>query len=59
MQGMSRHAELHRRRLTHETERAEMGVSEDMVRVSVGLEDIEDIVKDFEQATEKTFEAKQ
>jgi O-acetylhomoserine (thiol)-lyase len=40
-----------------EKERAEMGVSEDMVRVSVGLEDIEDIVKDFEQATEKTFEA--
>ena len=37
-------------------ERGEMGVSEDMVRVSVGLEDIEDIVKDFEQATEKTFE---
>ncbi len=38
-----------------EDAREQMGVSEDLVRVSVGLEDIEDIVKDFEQAIEKTF----
>ncbi|RKY07542.1 MAG: acetyl-L-homoserine sulfhydrolase [Planctomycetota bacterium] len=38
-----------------EDARRQMGVSDDMVRVSVGLEDIEDIVKDFEQAIEKTF----
>jgi len=31
-------------------QRREMGVTEDMVRVSVGIEDIEDIEADFEQA---------
>jgi O-acetylhomoserine (thiol)-lyase len=36
--------------------RAAMGVGEDMVRVSVGLEHIDDIVQDFQQALEKTFE---
>jgi len=34
-----------------------MGVTDDMVRVSVGIEDFEDIRGDFEQALEKTFEA--
>lgn len=32
-----------------------MGVTEDMVRVSVGIEDFEDIRADFEQAIEKSF----
>jgi O-acetylhomoserine (thiol)-lyase len=32
-----------------------MGVTEDIVRVSVGIEDFEDIKSDFEQATEKAF----
>ena len=36
-----------------------MGVTEDMVRVSVGIEDIEDIRNDFEQALEKAFEVGQ
>ena len=38
------------------TEQNKMGVSEDMVRVSVGIEDFEDIRKDFEQAIEKALE---
>jgi O-acetylhomoserine (thiol)-lyase len=33
-----------------------MDVTDDMVRVSVGIEDFEDIRGDFEQAIEKTFE---
>ena len=37
-------------------EQNQMGVSEEMVRVSVGIEDFEDIRDDFEQAIEKTFE---
>jgi len=36
-------------------EKQKMGVSEDMVRVSVGIEDFEDIRADFEQAIEKSF----
>jgi O-acetylhomoserine (thiol)-lyase len=36
--------------------RAAMGVGEDMVRVSVGLEHIDDITEDFQQALEKSFE---
>jgi len=32
-----------------------MGVTEDMVRISVGIEDFEDIRNDFAQAIEKTF----
>ena len=32
-----------------------MGVTEDIVRVSVGIEDFEDIKADFEQAIEKSF----
>ena len=32
-----------------------MGVDEDMVRVSVGIEDVEDIINDFEQAIEKSL----
>ena len=37
-------------------EQNKMGIGEDMVRVSVGLEDFEDIRDDFEQAIEKAFE---
>ncbi len=36
-------------------EKQKMGVSEDIVRVSVGIEDFEDIRADFEQAMEKSF----
>lgn len=36
-----------------------MGVTEDMIRVSVGIEDFEDIKADFEQAIEKSFEVKE
>lgn len=36
-----------------------MGVTEDMIRVSVGIEDFEDIKADFEQAIEKAFEVKE
>ena len=32
-----------------------MGVGEDMVRVSVGIEDIDDIINDFEQAIKKSL----
>jgi O-acetylhomoserine (thiol)-lyase len=38
------------------TEQNKMGVTEDMVRVSVGIEDFEDIKADFQQAIERTFE---
>ena len=34
----------------------QMGVTEDMVRVSAGIEDFEDIKGDFEQAIEKVYE---
>jgi O-acetylhomoserine (thiol)-lyase len=37
-------------------EQNKMGVTEDMVRVSVGIEDFEDIRRDFERAIEKAFE---
>ncbi|MBW8001237.1 MAG: O-acetylhomoserine aminocarboxypropyltransferase/cysteine synthase [Planctomycetes bacterium] len=37
-------------------QRADMGVGEDLVRVSVGIEDFEDIKKDFEQAIKKAIE---
>jgi cystathionine gamma-lyase len=33
-----------------ESERRAMGITENLVRVSVGLEDIEDLISDFEQA---------
>ena len=33
-----------------ESEKQKIGVSEDLIRVSVGLEDIEDIIEDFKQA---------
>ena len=36
-------------------EQQAMGVSDDMIRVSVGIEDFEDIRDDFKQAIEKTF----
>ncbi len=38
--------------------KAAMGAGEDMVRVSAGLEHIDDITADFEQALEKSFEVK-
>ncbi|MFH1370075.1 MAG: PLP-dependent transferase [Planctomycetota bacterium] len=41
-----------------EAEKARMGVGEDMVRVSVGIEDFEDIRNDFEQAINKAYEEK-
>ena len=31
-------------------ERLAAGIPEDMIRVSVGIEDVEDIIRDFEQA---------
>jgi len=31
-------------------EKESMGVYDDLVRISVGLEDIEDLIEDFEQA---------
>ncbi len=37
-------------------EQKTMGVTDDMVRVSVGIEGIEDIKNDFEQAIDKAFE---
>jgi len=37
-------------------QKQEMGITEDMVRVSVGIEDFEDIKEDFNQAISKTFE---
>ena len=37
-------------------EQNKMGVGEDMIRVSVGIEDFEDIRRDFERAIEKAFE---
>jgi O-acetylhomoserine (thiol)-lyase len=39
-----------------ESEKKVMGIREDMVRVSVGIEDFEDIQGDFAQAIEKTSE---
>ena len=36
-------------------EKQQMGVTEDIVRVSVGIEDFEDIRADFKQAIEKSF----
>jgi O-acetylhomoserine (thiol)-lyase len=40
-------------------EKKQMDVTDDMVRVSVGIEDFEDIKADFEQAIEKAFEVKE
>lgn len=37
-------------------QREAMGIADDMVRVSVGIENYEDIQKDFEQALNKIFE---
>lgn len=39
-------------------EKKEMGVTEDMIRVSVGIEDFDDIKEDFEQAIGKTWGGK-
>jgi len=38
-------------------QRQQMGVGDDLIRVSVGIEDFEDIKKDFEQAIARAFEA--
>ena len=35
-------------------ERAETGVTDDLIRLSVGLENVEDIIEDLEQALAKT-----
>jgi O-acetylhomoserine (thiol)-lyase len=37
-----------------EDEKKKMGVGDDMIRVSVGIEDFEDLKKDFEQAIKKS-----
>jgi O-acetylhomoserine (thiol)-lyase len=37
-----------------EEERAAAGVGDDMIRISVGIEDIEDIVWDLDRALEQT-----
>lgn len=42
-----------------DAEKTGMGVGDDMVRVSVGIEDFDDIKKDFEQAIKKAFEVKE
>ena len=36
----------------NEKEKADSGVTEDLIRISVGLENINDIIKDFEQSFE-------
>ncbi len=42
----------------NDSEKTKMGIVADMVRVSVGIEDFEDIKDDFEQAINKAFEVK-
>ena len=37
------------------TERKESGITDGMLRVSVGLENIDDLIADFEQAIQKSF----
>jgi cystathionine gamma-lyase/homocysteine desulfhydrase len=32
--------------------RAELGITEGLVRISVGIEDVEDLIEDLEQALE-------
>jgi O-acetylhomoserine (thiol)-lyase len=41
-------------RQLNDTEMAAAGVSPDLIRVSVGLEHIDDLVADFDQALAKT-----
>ena len=36
--------------LTKEDKRKEIGISDDLVRLSVGIEDIEDLIEDLTQA---------
>jgi O-acetylhomoserine (thiol)-lyase len=36
-------------------ERAKMGISDKLIRISVGIEDLDDILADFDQAFEKTI----
>ncbi|MHC4666377.1 MAG: PLP-dependent transferase, partial [Planctomycetota bacterium] len=40
-------------------DQTKMGVGEDMIRVSVGIEDFEDIKADIEQAIEKACEVEE
>ena len=37
-----------------DTEKLNAGITEDLVRVNVGLEDFEDLVEDFSQALSKS-----
>ena len=39
-----------------EEEKRDAGVYDDLIRISVGIEDIEDLIKDFEQAIRKKEE---
>lgn len=39
-----------------EEEKRAAGVYEDLIRVSVGIEDIEDLIEDFDQAIQKEYE---
>ncbi len=52
---------IHPASTTHQqvppAERAAAGIGDDMIRISVGLEDVEDIVADLEQALEKSQKA--
>jgi O-acetylhomoserine (thiol)-lyase len=45
---------IHPASTTHQqiptSERAAAGVGEDMIRISVGIEDVEDIIEDLERA---------
>lgn len=56
--GDSKSLVIHPASTTHQqltaAEQAETGVSEDYIRLSVGLEDVEDIQSDIDQALEKT-----
>lgn len=38
-----------------EDQRAAMGISDTLIRISVGLEDIDDLIEDLKQAFEKTY----
>ena len=41
-----------------DAEKSKMGIGEDMIRVSVGIEDFEDIKEDFDQAIKKSVQEK-
>ncbi|ORY73355.1 O-acetylhomoserine/O-acetylserine sulfhydrylase, partial [Neocallimastix californiae] len=58
--GDARTSILHPATSTHSQmspeQRHEAGIPDDMIRVSVGIEDSEDIIADFDQAIQKAFE---